>query len=333
MNYKESDDLLKLIEQNNNFILFCHDEPDIDSIFSCLIMAKYLSEKGKKVDIYCQENIDIFNHYLTPEDKIIVAKASDVNYSDYDVFMTLDVNEFRRFGIDNNFKFNGKVINIDHHSGNGFGDISIVDQMAGSTCTIVYNLLKDWNYPIPPEMSERILVGIISDTGVFHYSIKKSPYIFNEISEIMNSGGDYEKALYLVEQFNRVETMHFWAEALQAIQVDKENRFAYTIIPHSTVKKYEGFDIRSRFVADNFLRNIIDTDFGVVIVESEDGGAKLSIRTRTPGFYVLDLVVELGGGGHLTGGGAYVKEDTFDKSVEKVLETARKYAKANMISK
>lgn len=329
MKYKESKKILEIIDQNNSFVLFCHDEPDIDSIYSCLIMAKFLMNQNKKIEIYCQENLTIFDHYLSKDDVIEIKKSDEIDFSLYDVFFALDVNELKRFGLPNDFIFNGKVINIDHHAGDGFGDASITDQFAGSTCTLLYYLFKDGNVKIDKEILQRLLVGIISDTGVFHFSITTSPFIFNTVAEILDLGGDYQKALYLVEQFYEEDIFKYWAEGIQRINVDREHRFAYTTIPYDVVKKYEGLDVRTRHLADNFLRNITDTDFGIVMVGTEDGAAKLSVRTRTPGYYVLELAKQLGGGGHLTGGGGYVKEDTFEKSVEKVLEIARNYAKAN----
>ena len=92
--------------------------------------------------------------------------------------------------------------------------------------------------------------------------------------------------------------------------------------------KYKEYGITSRQVSDRFLRNINDTDFGIVFIETEKGKVKVSIRTRTPGFFVLDLIKELGGGGHLTGGGTSVIGETFEKVIEKVLEVAREFSKS-----
>ena len=78
-----------------------------------------------------------------------------------------------------------------------------------------------------------------------------------------------------------------------------------------------------------YFGRLKETNFGMSILEDGEGHTNISIRTRTPGYYVIDLLKQLNGGGHLTGGGAAVKGIPFDKAVMKVLQVARKYAKSN----
>ena len=283
---------------------------------------------GKKVDIFSPDELSVRNKSLDSKRVIKVTNTNKIDYQKYDVMFVLDANELKRFGIRSDINFLGKKINIDHHEGDGIGEIKIINTKAGSTCTLLYYLFKDWKINLAGELLDMLLLGIVSDTDVFHFSTNNSSYIFKTVAEIIDKGADYEKALYDFDQSYNLKTLQFWAEAINRIQIDEKYRFVYTAIPYDVFNKYKEYGITSRQVSDRFLRNINDTDFGIVFIETEKGKVKVSIRTRTPGFFVLDLIKELGGGGHLTGGGTSVIGETFEKVIEKVLEVAREFSKS-----
>ena len=328
MNYKESRIILKEIKKANSFIMFCHEGPDFDSIISSLLMERILRKMGKKAEIFSPEDLGETNKYLDKEGRIKVRDSQKIDFSKYDILFALDVNELSRFGLDKNFHFNGKIINIDHHEGERCGDINIFDRNTGATCSLLYLIFKDWQIELSLEELNMILLGIVSDTGIFHFSMYQKTKAFKIVGELMKKGANYEQALYYVDQCNSLETYRFYAEVLGSIKINKERRFAYTFISAKVFHKYKKFGVRSRQISDQFIRNIKGTDFGMVLIEDEPGVVKVSIRTRTPGYYTIDLVKKLGGGGHLTGGGATViveSRKTAD-AVNKILEQASEFS-------
>ena len=62
--------------------------------------------------------------------------------------------------------------------------------------------------------------------------------------------------------------------------------------------------------------------------EDEKNVLHIGFRSRSH-IDVSKLAEQLGGGGHKMASGGMIKDMPFDKAVEKVLETARKYAKEN----
>ena len=327
MYYKESKLILEKIKNAKNIVLFCHESADLDSIASNLSMAEVLESFGKNVEIYSVGKIRNDFKFVGSTEKIIVKDPNSIDYSKFDLLIGLDVSELKRFGIKKEVNFKGIIINIDHHEFSKYGDINLVDNKAGSTSTILYYLFKDWGLDLKKETLDKILTGIVADTGIFHFSTNSSSFIFRTVAELIDKGGDYEKTLFFVDQCRDLMVYKFWAVAVNKTKIDKNNRFAYTSIPYSIFKKYENYDISTRQISDTFLRGINDTDFCIVLIERKNGEVSVSVRSRTPGFYVIDLVRSLGGGGHLTGGGATIKAENFAKAVKKVLEEARKYAR------
>jgi bifunctional oligoribonuclease and PAP phosphatase NrnA len=332
MKYTQSKKILEKIKATENVVLLCHESPDIDSVVSCLILKDVLEGMGKKADIISVDDVGARIKFLKLNGNVKIVDPNKHDYSKYQAMFVLDAGDLERLGITSKVNFKGTVINIDHHEGDGVGEIRIIDRNAGSTCTLLYHIFKDWGVELDKETLDKVLLGIVADTEVFHFSIYSSSFIFRTVSELLDSGADYDMALYYADQYFDVMVFKFWAEAIKRIKIDKKNKFAYSIIPYNIYRKYIKYGISSRQLSDKFLRKIDGTNFGVVIIETEDGAAKVSIRTRTPGFFVLDLVKRLGGGGHLTGGGAVVNAGSFKETCDLILEESGKYAKEPRMS-
>lgn len=328
MHYKESKDILDLIKNNNKFVLFCHESPDLDSVISCLSLQRKLEEMNKSADIVSVDKIDNRFKFLKSIDTITHKNPDEINFNDYDVMIIPDASEFRRVGINKIPVFDGTVVNIDHHEDeNRIGDIKVVNTKSGATCGIIFNIFRDWNLKLGKQDIDDLLLGMVADTGVFHYSIYSSSYIFRIVSEMIDLGGDYDRAVFYADQCYSFEMIKFLGEAIKNIKINKAGKFSYIIMPYKTIKKYKSGDRGSRFVIDKILRNINDTDFAVIIMEKKNGNVKVSARTRTPGFYVLDFIKQLGGGGHLTGGGSEIETQNFNETCKMILDLAEKYAK------
>ena len=329
MNYEESTNVLEEVKKTNSFILLLHESPDFDSVISCLLMAKILENMGKSVDVFSFDEVGKENEFLDKDKKIKAVKFEDVDFSKYDILFVLDASELKRLGLPEDFHFNGKIINIDHHEGGNFSDIHIFDRNTGATGSVLYLIFKDWGIDLSKDDLDMILMSIISDTWVFRFSTHPGTKVFGIVNELISCGADYERGLFYVDQCNSLETFQFYAEAIKEFKIDKENRFAYALIPQEIFSKYKKFGVRSRQISDIFLRNINDTDFGVVMIEEAKGQVKVSARTRTPGFYVLDLIKAMGGGGHLTGGGATVVSESGNTQdcVETILKYTRDFSK------
>jgi nanoRNase/pAp phosphatase (c-di-AMP/oligoRNAs hydrolase) len=328
MRYKQSKSIGKHIEKGKKFITLCHQAPDYDSVISCLLLKKKLEEKGKRVDIYSFDDLGINNEFLDPGNIINIGNPNELDLSEYDYLIALDANDFRRYGIESD-QVPVPVINIDHHDGSGCGIANLMDINAGGTATLLYYLFKDLKYKLDKDDVNKFLLAIIADTGIFHYSIYSSPIIFDTVSELITAGANYENALFYADQYFDVNQLLFWGEGINNLVIDKENRFVYSVIKYQEYKNYKDFGARTRDVVDKFLRKVRGTDFCFVIVERESGEAKISARTRTPGYHVLDFVKSLGGGGHITGGGAQVSKKSFNESVDYILETARSFSVNN----
>lgn len=159
-------ELITTIDNISNDILICgHKNADYDSLCSALAFAYGLKQMHKNVKVYV-EDVDI--------KKIEYFDCDDLLYnmepmSDY-TFIMMDLNRTTRLPdkIEDYYKNAQYTINIDHHNGNTTNANYVVSYPEiGSTCEIVYNILREMKIKINTKISELLFTGIISDTNLF----------------------------------------------------------------------------------------------------------------------------------------------------------------------
>lgn len=327
MNFGKTKQILEQIKRSDNILLSFHQSPDMDSISSNLLMANFLDSINKKYTIISPDKIPTRFKDLYKLEKVIEnVDMNSFDFGSFDLFIALDVNQPRRFGLTD--KPLPQVINIDHHhTKNEFRGLKINDSTYSSTAEIMFYLLEDFGYKINREEANLTLMGIITDTESFSYGA--SSRVFMTVSKLLELGGDYSKVDELVYRNNDTDQIKYWAEALRRLRIDKKYRFAYTSLDLKTVNKFPNVLQGTRTVADKFMRTIKDTDFGMIMTETEEGYLKISVRSRSSTFGVPELLVALNGGGHFGGGGGRI-DLPYKDAVKETLKIARKFAKDKM---
>lgn len=327
LNFKESKAILERIKESNNILLSLHQSPDMDSISSNLLMTHFLDKINKKYTLISPDKIPVRFKKPYKLDKVI--ENIDMNtfdFSRFDLFIALDVNQPRRFGLID--KILPEVINIDHHyTKNEFEGLKINDSTYCSTAEVMFYLLEDFEYKINQKEANLALIGIITDTESFSYGA--SSRVFVTVSKLLDLGGDYDKVDELIYRNNDIDQIKYWAEALKRIKIDVKYRFAYTSLDIKTVNKYPNVLQGTRTVADKFMRTIKDTDFGMIMTETEEGYLKISVRSRSSTFGVPELLTALNGGGHFGGGGGRI-DLPYKEAIKEALRIARNFAKSKM---
>ena len=153
------------ILKSENIYIASHVQPDGDNLGSILALALALKKINRKVFMVETDPIPSDFKFLPGIEDI---KKVD-NYSDVDLFITVDSSDIDRLGhnkilIDKaNF-----VINIDHHISNtNYGDINVVDSKSGSTAELIFKMIKVLDIEIDGDMGTCIYTGISTDTGSF----------------------------------------------------------------------------------------------------------------------------------------------------------------------
>jgi phosphoesterase RecJ-like protein len=326
MNYSESNKILEKIKSAKNILINCHRSPDPDSVGSALSMYIVLRQLGKEVKIIGPDKISPDLSFLPFSEKIEKIDFSKFSFKSYDLFILLDsgssdlVTGSKEISLPKIFS-----IVIDHHKTNDrFGDINLVKPEISSSAEILYHLFEDWEVEINQDLANCLLTGIIGDTGIFQFP-NTTQDTFEIASKLMKLGADKKKIVFNVYQSIPLDQIKIWGEILQTMILDKEFKFVYSAISYEDYEKYGKPQGAKETAASMFAQIIKDTNFGMVMVEEKKNTLYISFRSRT-GFDVSKIAAELGGGGHIAAAGARV-DGPFEKTVKKVLETARKHAK------
>src|SRR4029077_14491125 len=171
------------IHKRQRFALSSHVRRDGDAIGSQLAMAYALWHLGKDVRIVNRDappeplsvfrgvpRIEVANRVDDPGDAVIVMECGDLTRTGVEGFE------------------HGFVINIDHHVGNaGFGALNCFAASAAACSEMVFDLVRELGVPLTLEIATHVYIGIITDTGSFHYS-NISPRTFDICRQCMEAG-------------------------------------------------------------------------------------------------------------------------------------------------
>src|SRR5260221_536346 len=330
MNYPQSQEILEEISKAKKILVNLHRGPDPDSYACAFALYYFLCSIGKEVDVVLTKTSELSSQLSLMEESGIVKMVnySKFDFSRYDLFITPDSGSWQQIVDNPDAKIPEiPIVVIDHHESNEkFGKINLVDKEAVSCAQIIYLLFKDWEFHIDRKTAELLLSGIIADSGGFAFS--NDSKMMRVAADLMELGADKVKIInqmFRIKKFNEVKA---WGEYLLRMKLDEESKFVWTAISYEDYVKLRIPAKASSMVATQFSSIIDGTDFGIEITEDGKNSLKLGFRSRSH-IDVSKLGELFGGGGHKMAAGGILTGLPFDKAVEKVLETARKYAKEN----
>lgn len=324
----ETKKIKQAIDEAKNILLHFHPAPDLDSVGSALAMGHVLKGLGKDVAVISGDSTPprAFNILPGMED-VKNATIFDIDLSGFDLFIVLDSASPQMISRKAEIVFppHLKTIVIDHHPTNErYGDINCVDGSYPATCQILFDLFKNWEVAITPEIAICLLVGIFSDTGAFRYPGTTSR-TFEIAAELARHYPGFTKILFEIENEKTPGQVLFEGVSYEHIKTYYNGRVALSAISFETLGEnhISRSDVENNDVA-NTLKSVHGWDIGVSMVEKEPGLVYVSMRTRDQdSFDVSKIAVRMGGGGHRAAAGALVKlplEDAkklFFEAVEK----------------
>lgn len=326
-------DIVSLINNNQEFILTSHVNPDGDSIGSEIALQIYLKSLGK--------NAGILNYSPTPENYKFLDKEQVIEQFDEtthkerilnaDVIFILDTNEYQRLRTLAPYiqASKAKKILIDHHLGFNpeLFDEYIVDTDSPATGEILYRFFKEIEKAegksgiITKEMALALYTAIMTDTGSFKFNRtdeETHTITADLLTYGLNSYDIYE------EVYNQatIGRLHLLGRFLNNVSLMYAGKLAYSVIlrkdfEETSTDEYaiEGFS--------SHLMSLSTVVMGIVITQTQRG-VKLSFRSKGD-VRSNELAKEFGGGGHQNASGTFIPGGEIDKLVKEVIEKAEKY--------
>jgi phosphoesterase RecJ-like protein len=287
------------IRARQRFVISSHARPDGDSIGSQLAMAFALRALGKHVEVVNQDAAPAPLMAFPGVPGIRVAERVD---GEFDAAIVMECSELKRTGVEGLDRF--FVINIDHHPGNAdYGAINWFDGSAAACAEMVFDVIRALDVPLSVEIATHIYVGILTDTGSFHYS-SISSRTFEICRQLVDAGVDPPRIARSIFDSNTLGRLKLFGAVLSSIELEHDGRLAVVCVDRAMAAAAGGtYDDTEGLI--NLPLTVREIQAAVFLKEIDKDDYRVSMRSKGD----IDLCAvakKFGGGGHKNASGCSV---------------------------
>jgi len=315
------------IKRNKRFLITTHTNPEGDALGSELAFYRLLKAMGKDAVMINDDAIADSYAFLPGINDIqrFVKSAKDIKF---DCFVILDCSDLGRAGeVQRLNKLAKPILNIDHHISNlRFGQINWIETNVSSTSEMVYRLYKKLGIPFDREVATDLYVGILTDTGSFHYA-NTSAATHKAVAELLKYGLDIPRIYqHIYEDIPFVDAC-LLSKIFPTLKRRFSGRVTWFALRRSLLKKYKGlsFDLTEHVLS--FARAVKDVEVALLFKENLGVKNEIRINFRSKGKVDVNKIAQFfGGGGHKTASGCTVKggiEEIRRRVLAKIKESLR----------
>ena len=313
------DEISKILQKNNNFLITSHINLDGDGIGSELALYSILKKLKKKPTILNQGKLPKVYDFLPGVNKVqYLLEGNYIDTKSIDVGIALDCSNVKRMGKTYEiFKNIKTIINIDHHTSNeNFGDLNYVDSSVSSVGEIIYKLIKFINIDLLDEdISTCLFTSILTDTGSFRYS-NVSSKTFKIASDLTSFGIKPHLIAANIYNRNTYPGLKLLGEALSTLEVADSNYVSWLTITRKMLNNTKANDEEIEGIID-VATTLDNTEVSILFRETKDNKIKISFRSKG-NFDVNKFAGKFNGGGHPNAAGCLCSGKMY-KIKEKIL--------------
>lgn len=287
------------IRGRERFLISSHARPDGDSIGSQLAMAYALRALGKHVEIVNRDPAPTPLMAFPGVRDIRVAERAE---GEFDAALIMECSELGRTGVSGLDQY--FLINIDHHPGNAhYGAVNWFDAGAAACAEMVFDIVSALGVPLSPEIATHLYVGILTDTGSFHYS-NISPRTFDICRQLVEAGVDPPRVARSIFDSNTLGRLKLFGSVLSTIELEDNGRLAVVCVDRAMAAVAGG-----TYEDTEGLINLPLTvkEIQAVVFLKEMGAEDYRVSLRSKGeIDVCAVARQFGGGGHKNASGCTV---------------------------
>ena len=309
-----------ILKRYNNFLIVTHENPDGDALGASFALLEFLKLSGKNAELLLPEQIpDKYSDFAPAK---CLNRASGLDWADHDFLIFLDTPMPKRAALSelDYKKIPLPSLNIDHHPDNiEFARWNLVDSKAAAAAEIIFMILKAYDPDkISKDVASCLMLGLIMDTGCYRFD-NTSPQALRNAAELLEYGADYHHIINEMFFETPLAQIKFQSELISHhLRRACKGRLAWFFVPPELVDKYD-INMRNTEGLIESLRSIKGTEI-VVIMQKNDMGYKISLRSKNPKYSVGSIARKLNGGGHEMAAGGLIKTQSLAEA-EQILIT------------
>jgi phosphoesterase RecJ-like protein len=306
-------EVLKNIEQHNDFVLTSHARPDGDAVGSILACYQILKSLGKNADVVLSDGVPFVYRPLPYADR--VQKTNFVNGS-YQAAIILECDSLQRTRIQGLERH--LLINIDHHvSGRPFAHVNWIDPSACATAQLIYELARESGAKITPDIATCLYTAVLTDTGSFCFA-GTNERTFALAQELVRCGADPARVAQNVYFSNPTSKMRLLGAALSNLQ--REGKLAWMWVSREDMERCQAVEEDCEGLV-NYALSISGVEAAAFFRELADGRFRVSLRSKG-NVNVSTIAAAFHGGGHECASGCSL-EGPLPAATEKILRVLR----------
>lgn len=320
--------LKEVIENNQRFALFGHQNIDGDAIGSVLWFGGILEKLGKDVSYFTTKEAAKTYRFVDGIKKI----RTNFDYGQYDIVFFLDFSDYWRiewFTKDREDYFDAqKIVVIDHHYGSipAHTFLEIKDVKIMSNCEIVFEYINEW-WPelIDASIATALYLWLTTDSWNFMYdNAEQSERILNNALQLVRKGADKQAIIENLFKKKSWEAVKYMQTVLSRMQKFNGN----ILVSNCSVQEMDelwldGFESDYAMVTMQWIEWI---DLLLYMkYDMQMWGIRVSFRSSDK-VNCSKLAETFGGWGHINASGAYVSvpDRNFEKAKMEIVEDVLK---------
>ena len=317
------EDLIKVIKENQKFVITTHINPDGDGLGSEIAFFHLLKNLGKEVSLINQDPPPVTYSFLDKKGNFCVYSRESHHeiFKSADVFLAIDLSSPDRLGAVEEELKNNNIYSVcfDHHPPDKkFADIHVVNEKASSIGEMIYDLAKEMGLNTTKDIALGIYVSILTDTGSFKYTNTNSK-THMIAAELLKYGIEPYSIYKNIYENNSYQKILLMGKMLNTFQLDEANKLAWAVVTQKVLKE-TGFDFSSEdkegFI--DILRSLNGIEVVLMFSEKEKDVIKISLRSKG-NIDVNQIAMKFGGGGHPFAAGITLNKAKLEPTVQKIL--------------
>jgi len=287
------------ITSRQRFLISSHARPDGDSIGSQMALAFALRALGK--------DVVVVNHDPAPAPLMAFPGVPEIRVAEraegeYDAALIMECSELARTGVAGLERY--FLVNVDHHPGNAhYGAINWFEAGAAACAEMVFDIIVALGVPLSPEMATHLYVGILTDTGSFHYS-SISPRTFDICRQLVEAGVDPPRVARSIFDSNTLGRLKLFGAVLSTIELEDHGRLAVVSVDRAMAAAAGGtYDDTEGLI--NLPLTVKEIQAVVFFKEIDADEYRVSLRSKGD-IDVCAVAKQFGGGGHKNASGCSV---------------------------
>ena len=307
----------KVLDRNDNFLVFMHENPDSDTIGSALALVLTLRSVGKRAYMACCDKIPQSLMFLTDGERCFGIEDLPGDFTPK-FLISVDIASPNQLG-----KYHYLAAKTDraldqHSCHDDLACYRFVDSGAGACAEIIYRVINRMiQGKIPEKTASLLYAALAADTGGFRYA-NTTPYTHKIAAKLIECGANHFQICRNLFEMKSKTALAAEAFAMENVKYLCGGKISYVRITEAD-KERCGFEDEDTYDVINVIRRVEGVKVAILARERTPGVYKISTRS-TGDIDMAKICAMFGGGGHAGAAGCSVAEGDVDETVDKIIK-------------